>query len=251
MRLDSFLVDQNLFDSRTKAKQAVLRGEIFVNGEIINKPSYEVDLSKKIDIKREYVLDFVSLGGFKLNKALNDFNYSVEGLVCCDIGSSTGGFTDCLLKNGAKKVYCVDVNDQLLHKKIKEDKRVEFILKNAKFLSKSDISSELDLVTIDLSFISATAIFKMLNELVQNETDIILLIKPQFENDKKISFKNGIIKNDKIRRDVCEKVIQKAIENNLFPQNFTTAPVQDDKNIEYLLLLRKNSPKKFDLKEYF
>lgn len=251
MRLDNYLVEKKIFDSRTKAKQAILRGEIYINGEIVDKPSYEPSQTDCLNIERIFVEDFVSLGGYKLSKALKDFKYSPNGLTVCDIGSSTGGFTDCLLKNGAKKVYCVDVNEELLHEKIKSDKRVKFILKNAKFLSKSDINDKINLVTIDLSFISSTFIFPTLYDLIEDGTDIILLIKPQFENNKKISFKNGIIKDEKVKREACLNVTKKAIENKLYPQNFTTAPIIEDKNTEYLIHLKKNSPKKFDLKEYF
>lgn len=251
MRLDNYLLELKKFDSRTKAKQAILRGEILVNNIVIDKPSYDIPDGEIMDIKRVFKDDFVSLGGFKLDKALKDFNYSVENLTVCDIGSSTGGFTDCLLQNGAKKVYAVDVNDNLLHHKIKGDKRVKFILKNAKYLSREDIGENLDLVTIDLSFISSTMIFPVLSNLIEDEKDVILLIKPQFENNKKISFKNGIIKDGKIRKEACKNVIEKAKEYNLFPQNFTVAPINDDKNIEYLILLKKNKIKEFNLEEYF
>ena len=136
MRLDNYLVENGYFDSRTKAKQAIERGEILVEGKLIVKSSYE--MKGVHDIKRVYDSEYVSLGGFKLEKALSDFKFNVKDLVVADIGASTGGFTDCLIKNGARKVYAVDLRDDLLHDKLKNDSKVNLIVKNAKDLSTLD-----------------------------------------------------------------------------------------------------------------
>ena len=140
MRLDAYLLETKYFDSRTKAKQAIERGEIYLDGKKIDKSSFDVslDIEHKIEWKREE--DFVSLGGYKLSKALKDFDFCVKDFIVADIGASTGGFTDCLIKNGAKKVFAIDLNDGLLHEKLRGDLRVVPLIKNAKNLSKEDFN---------------------------------------------------------------------------------------------------------------
>ena len=249
MRLDLFLEKNKIFDSRTKAKQAIERGEIYVNAIKIDKPSYQVD--ENAIIERKYLKDFVSLGGFKLEKALKDFEYDVNGLIAVDIGSSTGGFTDCLLKNGVDRVYAVDHNSDLLHPSLKNNENVIEIIKNAKLLTKDDFGDCIDLVVADLSFISSTLILPVISNVIDSGKEVILLIKPQFENDEKIKFKNGIIREEKYRRKACQKVFDCAIKNGLIPIRFTTAPISPDKNVEYLILLRKDVKNSIDLKEFF
>ena len=251
MRLDTYLQQKGFFDSRTKAKQAIERGEIFVNGTKILKSAYEIEENAEYLINHVATESYVSLGGYKLKKALSDFNFNVQNLVCADLGSSTGGFTDCLLKNGAKFVYAVDLNDTLLHETLKSNINVKYVIKNVKDISKKDFDNEIDLVTVDLSFISSTIIFERLKNIIPSGKHIILLIKPQFESDKKISFKNGIIKDDKIRFSAAEKVISRAIEFGFYPHNFTVAPISQEKNVEYLVLLCKDTQVSFNLKEYF
>lgn len=249
MRLDYFLIEKRIFESRTKAKQAIERGEIFVNGKKIEKPAFLVSQADNVEYRREE--QYVSLGGYKLNKALKDFNYDANGLTVVDLGCSTGGFTDCLLQNGAKKVYAVDLNDKLLHQKLKYDPKVVYLIKNVKDIKAEDFYEKIDLFTVDLSFISSTVIFETVSKILEKGKDVILLIKPQFENDKKTSFKNGIIKDEKIRYSACEKIVSKALEFGLYPHKFTVAPENKEKNTEYLILLRKDIQNNFNLKEYF
>ena len=250
MRLDLFLEKNNFFDSRTKAKQAIERGEILVNGKVIDKSSYQIN-DENVKIEYVYESKFVSLGGYKLEKALKDFNYTPKDLVVVDIGASTGGFTDCLLKNDAKKVYAIDLNENLLHKSLKEDNRVVEIIKNAKNLTKEDFKDSIDLVVADLSFISSTVILPIISNIISDRKDIILLIKPQFENDEKIKFKNGIIRDKKIQQKACFKVLECAKTYNLNPIKLTTAPINSDKNVEFLVLLRKNAKIQIDFNEFF
>ena len=193
MRLDNYLFVNKYFDSRTKSKQAIERGEVIVNGLLIDKPSYEINENIAHDIEIRAKETFVSLGGYKLSKALKDFSFSVKDKIAIDIGASTGGFTDCLLKNGTKKVFAVDLNDELLHSTLKNDDRVIPVIKNAKLLNKSDFSVTADIITADLSFISASIIIPVIKNLLDDKKHLILLIKPQFENDERIRFKNGII----------------------------------------------------------
>lgn len=237
MRLDSYLVKNKFFDSRTKAKQAIERGEIFVDSKLIKKSSFEV-LGEPL-IERICQSDFVSIGGFKLEKALKEFNYDVNNLVVADIGASTGGFTDCLIKNGAKKVYAVDLRDDLLHPKLKNEPKVNLIVKNAKDLVKDDFDCPLDLIVADLSFISVSQVLSVFEKLISNGKDVIILIKPQFETGQKKRFKNGIIRDDKIHKNVCLNVYKSAINNNLMPLKITSAPNSAEKNKEFLMLLKK------------
>ena len=158
MRLDKYLFNIKMFDSTTKAQQAIERGEIYVDGRLMCKSSFSID--ENIEHKVNFVANkiFVSLGGYKLDKALNDFNIQVDKLICADIGCSTGGFTDCLLQNGAKKVFAIDLNENLLSHKLLQDNRVCFIQKNAKDLTINDFLENLDFLCADLSFISATQV---------------------------------------------------------------------------------------------
>ncbi|MBQ8426615.1 MAG: TlyA family RNA methyltransferase [Clostridia bacterium] len=241
MRLDNFLVDNGFFDSRTKAQQAINRGEIFINGECVKKCSLSSDNLLKEDIEYRFESKFVSLGGYKLDKALTDFNFSVSELVVADVGASTGGFTDCLLQRGSKKVFAVDLNDSLLHDKIKRDNRVKTVIKNARELKLCDFDSELDLIVADLSFISVTYVLETFSNLLQKNKHLIILIKPQFETFKKIKFKHGIVRDQKIQKEICDNVIKTSESYGFSLINFTTAPIVKDKNVEFLILLKKNS----------
>lgn len=239
MRLDSYLVEIGKFDSRTKAKQAIERGEIFIDGLKKDKPSFEVPLNFCGEIEHVYQSNFVSLGGYKLEKALKEFNFSVKGLCVADIGASTGGFTDCLLQNGAAKVYAVDLNDDLLHEKLKADKRVVSVIKNARELSTDDFNDKLDLIVADLSFISATYVLDVFSGLIEIGCHVILLVKPQFEAGEKKKFKNGIIKDSKIHNAVLDKITLAAKDCNLIKLALATAPIVEGKNTEFLILFKK------------
>ena len=238
MRLDNYLVDKDYFSSRTKAKQAIERGEIFVNKSKITKPAFEITDS---DVLIEYVCEksYVSLGGYKLEKGLRELNVCVNGLIVADIGASTGGFTDCLLQNGAKKVYAVDLNDSLLHPSLKNDNRVSLIIKNAKELSSLDFDSKLDFIVGDLSFISITQVIPILSNLIDSQKRAMLLVKPQFETGGYKKFKNGIIRDKSIHKQVCDNVVDVARRNSFNFLGITTAPISKDKNLEFLILLEK------------
>ena len=237
MRLDFYLTENGYFDSRTKAKQAIERGEIFVNDKQIEKPSFDVVDSPKI--KHVYVNKYVSLGGFKIEKALKDFNYSVKDLVVADVGASTGGFTDCLIQNGAKQVYAIDLNDTLLHNDLKNNNKVSLIVKNAKELTKTDFDAEIDLLVADLSFISITQVIPTFSNLINKGKNMLLLIKPQFEIGQYKKFKNGIVRDEKIHSSVCENVVKAAQQFGFKKINITTAPLNKDKNLEFLILFEK------------
>lgn len=244
MRLDQYLTEKGIFETRTKAKQSIERGEIFINGKCISKVSFQINEFVNYKVERICENSFVSIGGFKLQKALVDFNFSPKDLIVADIGASTGGFTDCLLINGAKKVYAVDLNDQLLHDKLQNDNRVVSIIKNARELSSNDFNEKVDLIVADLSFISVTCVLETFSNLLSNNAKLIILIKPQFENGEKKKFKNGIIKDKKIQLNVCNEVYDYALQFGLVPQKFTIAPIVEGKNVEFLMMFEKNGAKK-------
>lgn len=239
MRFDEFLSKNGYFDSRTKAKQAIEKGEVILNGEMILKPSKAIDEGEKPDVFVTAAESFVSLGGYKLSKALKDFSFNVQGVTAADIGASTGGFTDCLLQNGAAKVYAVDLNDELLHNSLKKNDKVVRVIKNVKNLSRSDFP-DINLITADLSFISAKQVLPVFYRLLPDNGKVILLIKPQFEIGEKRAFKNGIIKDAVLRKKVCREVYDVAIETGFSALAMTTAPIHKEKNTEFLILLSKS-----------
>ncbi|MBE5754313.1 MAG: TlyA family RNA methyltransferase [Clostridiales bacterium] len=240
IRLDAFLVENGYFNSRTKAKQSIERGEVVLNSKTVDKCSLLIDdyVKHKVEIIRSE--EYVSLGGYKLSKAIKDFKYNCSEMVAADIGASTGGFTDCFLKNGVKKVFAVDLNDDLLHKSLKEDSRVIRIIKNAKDLTNTHFSDKIDLLVADLSFISVTMLMPVFSHLVQSGKDMILLIKPQFETGFKTRFKNGIIRDEKLKLKACLDVYNSAIEYGFAPKKITFAPLFKEKNTEFLMLFKKD-----------
>lgn len=250
MRLDLYLTKNKYFKTRTKATQSIERGEVYVNNVKIVKSSYNVNENKNNDIKIVATKSFVSLGGYKLDKALSDFNYLVKDKIAYDIGSSTGGFSDCLLQNDIKKIYAVDLNDDLLDETIKSNDKVTRIIKNVKNLDNSDFLDKPDLIVADLSFISADCYLSILSKLLPDDKDLILIIKPQFEQNERIKLKNGIIKDKKIIINTCKKIYKLANYNNLGVVDITPVPFLENKNIEYLTLMKKNNKNHISLEEF-
>lgn len=240
MRIDAYLYESGAFVSRTKASEAVERGEIKVNGKIISKPSFKINESDVIEINQS--LDtFVSNGGYKLEKAFTDFGFTAQDLTFVDVGASTGGFTDCLLKHGAKKVYTIDVGESLLSEKIKNDNRVVVIDNfNARNLTLDVLGGMVDGVVCDVSFISLTYVLPQIYSVIKEYGFCVALIKPQFECGKKQLNKNGIVTDKKARRDCVEKILEYSQTLGFYPSAFTNAPIKPDKNREYLVFLSKS-----------
>lgn len=239
MRLDVYLTDNNIFESRKKATDNIKCGYVSVDGKIINKPSYCVDGSEKIEIVGNFC-PYVGRGGFKLEGALDSFSVDVKEFVCVDIGSSTGGFTDCLLQRGASKVFAVDSGKDQLHAKLRKDKRVicmeEF---NARQLSICDIGEEVDLAVMDVSFISQTLLYSAVSSVLKNGGMFISLIKPQFEAGKAYVGKNGIVKDERIHKAVCEDIKQNASIYGLECIKIIDSPIKGgDGNKEFLALFK-------------
>lgn len=239
MRLDVFLVENKYYLSRSKASQAIERGEIFVDGIKIIKPSFDIKDNFCGKIEKVAKIEYVSLGGYKLEKALSEFNFCVENFVCADFGASTGGFTDCLIQNGAKKVYAIDLNDTLLDQRLKDNVKVFPIIKNVKEINREDFIEKINLITADLSFISEKMVMPVISNILDDGDFAIILIKPQFELDCKKRIKNGIVRDKKIHKQVCQQIYFVALENNLTPIKLTKTNNDKNKNDEFLMLLKK------------
>lgn len=236
MRLDIFLYEKNLVTSRTRASNLIKLGGVKVNGKVIDKSSYEVDDNDTVEVTD--VIKYCSLGGVKLEKAINTFGIKIFG-TCIDLGSSNGGFVQCLLEEGGEKVYAVDIGDCALPEELAQDKRVVVLDRtNARNLP---LDGEIaDFVTADLSFISITLILPEIKRVLKKGGKGIVLVKPQFEVGRSGLTKSGIVKSEKLRLRALDNVKAKCIELGLEPVNYTEIPLLfDNKNTEYLLLINK------------
>ncbi len=228
---------QEHYGSRNKAAQAIRDGLVLVNGRP-SDASYNVKATDEITFA-EAAESFVSAGGYKLAKALKDFAFPVNGFICADIGASTGGFTDCLFQNGAAKVYCIDVGENQLDKFLLERNVIIIDNYNARDLTADIFQDALDLVTIDVSFISLTYILGAVANVLHDGKHVLALIKPQFEMDSPSVGKNGIVRDPKMRRRAVSKILDFATNSGLAPRNITEAPRREGKNVEYVVLLEK------------
>lgn len=239
MRIDKYFAEK--YGSRTKAERAIMSGIVLVNGKAVS-PSYEIKENDLITFK-QVNSSFVSMGGFKLEKALNDFLLNVEGKIFVDIGASTGGFTDCLFQHGAKKVYCVDVGESLLDKSLINKNIVVIDNFNARNLAPELFDDRLDGAVADLSFISLTYIIPAAANCLPDNAVAVFLIKPQFELDKSCIGKNGIVKEKNLKVAAIKRVYDCAVQNLLAPIKLTEAPVRNKKNIEYpVMLVKRGNP---------
>ncbi|PWM70866.1 MAG: TlyA family rRNA (cytidine-2'-O)-methyltransferase [Bacillota bacterium] len=241
MRLDVFLHRSGKFDSRTKAAEAIDKGFVLLNGK---KAKAGAEANENSDIRILEKPRYVSNGGYKLERALDAFAFSADGKIFADIGASTGGFTDALLQRGAAKVFAVDVGEKQLHPAIAADPRVIVMdHTNARNLTKESFPCELDGIIVDCSFISLKLILPAIKVLCGNTTEIIALIKPQFECEEKISFKNGIVKDLKIRAKIVKSIYEFCIAQGFHVTGFTNAPLIEGKNVEYLIRLTLQNAK--------
>lgn len=242
-RLDKYLTDLGYFETKSKASAAILAGHVKINDEYITKAGFQINLAKEYDVVVKS-MPYVSRGGFKLKKALEAFNFSPKDRICFDAGASTGGFTDCLLQNGAKFVYAVDVGYGQLDWKIRSDERVKTIERtNLKVCTYQDIYSlqdvVADLLVSDLSFISLTKVLPNLKSLLNKDFhEMICLIKPQFEAGKENVEKGGVVRDKSVHKEVIANVINCAKELGYFINNLTYSSIKGPSgNIEYLIWL--------------
>jgi 23S rRNA (cytidine1920-2'-O)/16S rRNA (cytidine1409-2'-O)-methyltransferase len=241
MRIDILITDRKLVKSRSIALDLIKKGKVIVNGEVITKASKDFTDSPDLKIEILEQPKYVGRGGLKLEQALAEFKIKPADFICLDVGSSTGGFTDCLLQHGAKKVYAVDVGTDQLDETLKNNPRVISLeqtdIRNVK---KDTLGEEIDLVVIDVSFISLEAILPATVNLLKNNGQIIALVKPQFETKKEAKNKSGIVRTDEIREQVLENIKNYCQKISLKILGITDSPILGGSgNKEYLIWLQK------------
>ena len=234
------MVEQGLAPSREKAKAYIMAGEVYVNGQKEDKAGSMFAETVKLEVRGK-TLPYVSRGGLKLEKAMKNFGVTLKDKVCMDVGASTGGFTDCMLQNGAVKVYSVDVGHGQLDWKLRNDERVVCMEKtNIRYVTPEDIEEPVDFSSIDVSFISLTKVLLPVRNLLSQDGQIVCLIKPQFEAGREKVGKKGVVRDPAVHKEVIEKVIVFAKEQYLQPLALDFSPIKGPEgNIEYLLYLQK------------
>ena len=239
-RLDVFLTDQGYTESRSKAQALIMAGLVYVDGRKVDKPGFAVELSQNVEL-RGTACPYVSRGGLKLEKALRDFSVDVTDFVCSDSGASTGGFTDCLLQQGARKVFAIDVGYGQLAWKIRSDPRVVCMERtNVRSLSPEMLGELLDLSVIDVSFISLRLVLPVIYSLLKPEGQVLCLIKPQFEAGKEKVGKKGVVRDPAVHTEVLEAFMNNASQIGFTLKNLTFSPVKGPEgNIEFLGHLAK------------
>lgn len=241
-RLDVLLVSNGMFLSREKARASIMAGQIFIDGQRVDKAGEKVSLLSAIEIKGE-VLPYVSRGGLKLEKALKTFNINLKELICFDIGASTGGFTDCMLQNGAKKVIAIDVGYGQFAWKLRTDPRVICLERtNVRYVTREQIGEYGDFASIDVSFISLKKVVMPVIDLLNGEGRVVALIKPQFEAGRDKVGKKGVVKDPLTHKEVIYGIVNFLLEQKLNILNLDFSPIRGPEgNIEYLVYFTKNS----------
>lgn len=241
-RLDVLLVKKGLAPSREKAKAVIMAGSVYVDGQKEDKAGSVFDEeSAQIEV-RGHALPYVSRGGLKLEKALKVFPITLTDKICMDIGASTGGFTDCMLQNGAAKVYSVDVGYGQLDWKLRQDDRVVCMEKtNFRYMTPKDIPDVLDFASVDVSFISLDKILTPAYALLKEQGEMVALIKPQFEAGREKVGKKGVVRDPKVHEEVISRIVRHADEVSFEVLDLSYSPIRGPEgNIEYLIHLRKN-----------
>ena len=250
-RLDRLVVERKLLDSRERANAFILAGNISVNGETVRSPATLVDRNATILLRKERG-GYVSRGGMKLEKPLKEFGVSAKNTFCLDIGASTGGFTDCLLQHGARSVIALDVGKNQLAYTLRRDPRVRVVEGfNARAIDRFELKTTPDIVTIDVSFISIRYILKPLKSIIYDHTDILSLIKPQFELEKPYRGFSGVVRDREKHREILMKLHHFFETTGYSVQSITFSPIRGPKgNIEFFVHLRKADGKGFDVSSY-
>ena len=238
-RLDVLLVKRNLAESREKAKAVIMSGNVFVDGNREDKAGTMFEDSVAIELKGS-TLRYVSRGGLKLEKAVDVFNIELFGKICMDVGASTGGFTDCMLQNGAVRVYSVDVGHGQLAWKLRNDERVICMEKtNIRYVTEDEVTDKIEFVSIDVSFISLTKVLLPVKALMTEDAQMVCLIKPQFEAGREKVGKKGVVRDPAVHEEVIHMVMNYAQEIGMHLLNLDFSPVKGPEgNIEYLLYLK-------------
>lgn len=241
-RLDVAVFEQGYAPSREKAKALIMAGIVYVNNQKVDKAGFELKEGDVLEVRGK-TLQYVSRGGLKLEKAMQEFPITLEGKVCMDVGASTGGFTDCMLQNGAVKVYSVDVGYGQLAWKLRTDERVVNLERtNFRYATREQIPDEIDFASVDVSFISLKHILPNLNTLLAFDGQAVCLIKPQFEAGKEKVGKKGVVRDLNVHLEVVENVINLAVENGFSVMGLQFSPIKGPEgNIEYLIYLNKSA----------
>ena len=240
-RLDVLLVKRNLVESREKAKAIIMSGNVFVEGQREDKAGSTFDESVQIEVKGQK-LPYVSRGGLKLEKAMANFDVQLQDKVCTDVGSSTGGFTDCMLQNGARKVFAIDVGHGQLAWKLRQDERVVCMEKtNIRYVTPEDLGEKIDFSSIDVSFISLTQVLLPIRNYLKDDGQIVALIKPQFEAGREKVGKKGVVREKSTHYEVIELVVSYALSIGFKVLALDFSPIKGPEgNIEYLVHLQKS-----------
>jgi len=240
-RLDILVVNNNLVASRELAKSFIMAGKVYVNGNKECKPGTKIDIHSIITIN-DTSMKYVSRGGFKLEKAMESFGISLAGKVCMDIGASTGGFTDCMLQNGAAKVFAVDVGYGQFAWSLRTDERVVCMEKtNIRYVVHENVGEYLDFASIDVSFISLTKVLLPIKQLLKEDAGIVCLIKPQFEAGRENVGKKGVVRDKKVHKDVITTVLDFAISIGFNVIGISYSPIKGPEgNIEYLAYIHNS-----------
>lgn len=243
-RLDILLVEKGICNSRERAKTSIMAGLVFVDGQRVDKAGEKINRDAEILFKGEE-LKYVSRGGLKLEKAMKEFDISLDGKVCMDIGASTGGFTDCMLQNNASKVFSVDVGYGQFAWKLRVDERVVCMERtNIRYVTPEDIGEKLDFASIDVSFISLRTIMPAVKNLLKDDGEVVALIKPQFEAGRDKVGKKGVVREKSVHKEVVTKITNYLTEHNLNVIDISYSPIKGPEgNREYLVYFSKNNEK--------
>lgn len=241
IRLDVAVFEAGYAPSREKAKAIIMAGQVYVNNQKVDKAGTEIKPDDTLEV-RGATLKYVSRGGLKLEKAMQEFPITLENKICMDVGASTGGFTDCMLQNGAVKVYSIDVGYGQLAWKLRTDERVVNLERtNFRYVTNEQVPDKIDFASVDVSFISLYHILPVLNTLLSDDGQAVCLIKPQFEAGKEKVGKKGVVRDLSVHLEVVEKIIGLAIENRFNVLGLQFSPIKGPEgNIEYLIYLQKS-----------
>ncbi len=240
-RLDAYLFENGFSESREKAKAFIMSGIVYVNGQKALKPGATVSDGDSVEVRGG--MEFVSRGGYKLKKALQNFPIHLDGKICMDIGASTGGFTDCMLQNGAQKVYCVDVGYGQLAWKLRSDERVINLERtNIRYITDEQVSDKIDFFSVDVSFISLKLVLPATLPLLSDQAQGVCLIKPQFEAGRERVGKKGVVRDVQTHLDVVREIVNFTSSNGFTVLGLTYSPIKGPEgNIEYLLYIQKGA----------
>lgn len=246
-RLDVYLSENGLAPSREVAKAYIMAGIVYINNQKADKAGMAVPEGAEVEVRGKK-MPYVSRGGYKLEKAINEFGIDLNGFVCMDVGASTGGFTDCMLINGADKVYSVDVGYGQLAWKLRCDERVVNLERtNARYLTDEQIKDKLDFVSVDASFISLKLLLPVIKEFLKENGHIMCLIKPQFEAGREKVGKKGVVRDKNVHTEVIKSIYDFTSEQGLYPEKLSFSPIKGPEgNIEYLIYISKAETEIFD-----